>query len=136
MKRVPEQPDRENRITFEIVVDAYDETERAMGWYYYLQDKLQVPFKAKCRSVRATSPLEVGAKVEVVDTENYGTIDGEWMLAQSATIARWANFHFPSRRSYLSKYRPPTSTSNGPFVRSNSEHLIVVYSMSLFSIIF
>ncbi len=38
MKRVPEQPDREDRIAFEIVVDAYDETERAMGWYYYLQD--------------------------------------------------------------------------------------------------
>ena len=67
MKRVPEQPDRENRIAFEIVVDAYDETERAMGWYYYLQDTLQVPFKAKCRSARSTSPLEVGVEVEVVD---------------------------------------------------------------------
>ena len=66
MKRIPEQPDRENHITFEIVVDAYDETERAMGWYYYLQHKLQVPFKATCRSARATSPLEVGAEVDVV----------------------------------------------------------------------
>jgi len=66
MKRIPEQPDRENRITFEIVVDAYDETERAMGWYYYLQHKLQVPFKATCRSARATSPLEVGVEVDVV----------------------------------------------------------------------
>nr|WP_232230071.1 calcium-binding protein [Polaromonas glacialis] len=43
MKRIPEQPDRENRIAFEIVVDAYDAAERAMGWYYYLQDQLQVP---------------------------------------------------------------------------------------------
>ena len=33
MKRIPEQPDRENRIAFEIVVDAYDQAERAMGWY-------------------------------------------------------------------------------------------------------
>ena len=27
----------------EIVVDAYDEEERAMGWYYYLEDKLHIP---------------------------------------------------------------------------------------------
>ena len=66
MKRIPEQPDRENRIAFEIVVDAYDAAERAMGWYYYLQDELQVPFKATCRSTRSTSPLEVGIEVEVV----------------------------------------------------------------------
>ena len=29
---------REERINMEIVVDAYDEEERAMGWYYYLAD--------------------------------------------------------------------------------------------------
>ena len=34
----------ENRIEMEIVVDAYDELERAMGWYYYLQDNLTMPF--------------------------------------------------------------------------------------------
>ena len=67
MKHVPEQLDREHRIAFEIVVDAYDETECAMGWYYYLQDKLQVPFRAKCRSARSTSPLEVGVEVEIID---------------------------------------------------------------------
>ena len=39
-------PDRERRITMEIVVDAYDTHERAMGWYYYLQDQLQFPFTA------------------------------------------------------------------------------------------
>ena len=47
-------------------MDAYDHVERAMGWYCYLQDQLQVPFKAKCRSTRTTSPLEVGVEVEVV----------------------------------------------------------------------
>jgi hypothetical protein len=67
MARVREQPERENRITFDIVVDAYDEIERAMGWYCYLQDKLQMPFKAKCKSARATSPLEVAKETEVVE---------------------------------------------------------------------
>lgn len=30
---------REERITMEVVVDAYDEMERAAGWYYYLEDQ-------------------------------------------------------------------------------------------------
>ena len=29
---------REHRINMEIIVDAYDEHERAMGWYCYLEE--------------------------------------------------------------------------------------------------
>lgn len=57
---------REHRITMEIVVDAYDGHERAMGWYYYLQDQLQFPFTAICMTKRAISPLRVKDKVEVI----------------------------------------------------------------------
>ena len=64
-RRVPEHKVREDRILFEIVVDAYDDTERAMGWYYYLQDQLQTPFAAVCRSARSTSPLRVDEKALV-----------------------------------------------------------------------
>ena len=49
----------------EIVVDAYDEEERSLGWYYYLENTLQFPFKAECVSRRATSPLQVGERVVV-----------------------------------------------------------------------
>ena len=66
MARAHEQSDREERILFEIVVDAYDETERAMGWYYYLQDTLKVPFTAQCKTRRSTSPLKVGEIVQVI----------------------------------------------------------------------
>jgi len=66
MARVSEQAEREQRIADEAVVDAYDEVERAMGWFYYLEGKLNVPFKATCRSKRSTSPLNVGDTVEVV----------------------------------------------------------------------
>ena len=58
--------EREERITMDIVVDAYNEIERAMGWYYYLEDRLQFPFKATCIGKRAISPLKVKDKVEVV----------------------------------------------------------------------
>jgi hypothetical protein len=32
-----------HRINMEMVVDAYNEEERAMGWYYYLEDRLHLP---------------------------------------------------------------------------------------------
>jgi hypothetical protein len=56
----------EERITMEIVVDAYNEDERAMGWYCYLGEKLNVPFLARCIEEREVSPLEVGVEVEVI----------------------------------------------------------------------
>ena len=31
---------REERIHMEAIVDAYDPEERALGWYYYLENKI------------------------------------------------------------------------------------------------
>jgi len=59
-------PACEKRIIDEIVVDAYDEWERAMGWYYYLEEKLKFPFQAKCTVQRVTSPLKTDEVVEVI----------------------------------------------------------------------
>jgi hypothetical protein len=65
-KQAPTEPEREYRILYEAVVDCYDEVERAMGWYYYLEGALAFPFKARCHSVRKTSPLAVGETIRVV----------------------------------------------------------------------
>jgi hypothetical protein len=59
-------PKREHRIEMEIIVDAYGPEEQAMGWYYYLQDKLQFPFRAKCMAERRISPLRKGDEVDIV----------------------------------------------------------------------
>ena len=64
--RIEENKEREKRIDMEIVVDAYDEVERAMGWYYYLEDGLKFPFEARCIKKRPTSPLKIGDVVEVI----------------------------------------------------------------------
>lgn len=56
---------REHRIDMEVIVDAYDEQERAMGWYYYLQDKIAFPFQARCIAEKRSSPLQRGEVVEV-----------------------------------------------------------------------
>jgi hypothetical protein len=51
----------------EIIVDTYGPEEQAMGWYNYLADILQFPFSARCIVHRATSPLEPGDEIEVVE---------------------------------------------------------------------
>lgn len=66
MPKEPEDEEIEDRITDEVVVDAHGEEERAMGWYYYLQDKIGFPFEAKSIKSERTSPLKVGASVRVV----------------------------------------------------------------------
>ena len=66
MAKTKRDPEREHRISMEIVVDAYDRYERAMGWYYYLQDQLQFPFTATCVAKRAISPLKVKDEVQVI----------------------------------------------------------------------
>jgi hypothetical protein len=57
---------REERIMMEAIVDAYGAEEQAMGWYYYLEDRLAFPFQAQCISERRSSPLKQGEKVEVI----------------------------------------------------------------------
>ncbi len=66
MARAKIDKKRENRIVMEIVVDAYDSQERAMGWYYYLEMTLSVPFTARCICQKAISPLRVGDEIEVI----------------------------------------------------------------------
>jgi hypothetical protein len=57
---------REERISMRIIVDCYDESEQAMGWYGYLREKLRFPFMTRCIKERAISPLSLGAEREVV----------------------------------------------------------------------
>ena len=66
MSRIERDEVREDRILMEAVVDAHDSEEQAMGWYYYLDDKVQFPFEAQCASKRHISPLQVGEKVKAL----------------------------------------------------------------------
>ncbi len=66
MAKPKQDKKREQRIQQEIVVDAHNAEEQAMGWYYYLEDQLGFPFRAKCIAPRAISPLRKGQEVQVV----------------------------------------------------------------------
>ena len=65
-KEVEKNQDREERISMEAVVDAYGPEEQAMGWYYYLEDKITFPFQGKCIQERKVSPLKMKEVVEVI----------------------------------------------------------------------
>ena len=65
MDRVEKDEAREYRISMEAIVDAYGGEEQALGWYYYLDDRLEFPFQAKCIEERQISPLIKGEIVKV-----------------------------------------------------------------------
>ena len=84
MVKVKQNKLTEQRIQQKIVVDAHNAEEQAMGWYYYLEEHLHFPFRAKCVASRAISPLRKGQEVSVVglapadECENEMSITVPW----------------------------------------------------------
>lgn len=56
---------RDERIHSEVIVDAYGPEEQALGWYYYLENRIQFPLTARCIVPMVVSPLRKGETVEV-----------------------------------------------------------------------
>jgi hypothetical protein len=67
MSYVERDEERDNRIRDEVIVDAYDEEEQAMGWYYYLAESMSYPFEARCIREMRKSPLKLNEIVTVTD---------------------------------------------------------------------
>ena len=89
MDRVPEDPEIEDRIAMEIVVDAYDSAEQAMGWYTVLGDRLAFPFAARCTAERSVSPLREGERVRVV-----GMADADDCACEMFVEVEWQDRRF------------------------------------------
>jgi hypothetical protein len=66
MPSVEADEKREHRIQTEIIVDAEDKEDRAMGWYYYLEESLDFPFRAKWAKKSRKSGLVEEKQVEVL----------------------------------------------------------------------
>jgi len=82
--RPAEDPEREERITMEIVVDCYNESERASGWFCYLEDRLDCPFESECVEKRTGSPLKPGDLVTVI-----GLLDAEDSRGPFSALITW-----------------------------------------------
>jgi hypothetical protein len=57
MTKIKKDRIREHRIDMEIIVDAHDEVERAMGWYYHLDGKLCTSHSKPSVSQKGQFPL-------------------------------------------------------------------------------
>jgi hypothetical protein len=55
-----------------------------MGWYYYLDNQLQLPFQATCIAANIVSPLRKGETVEVLRMA-----PEESCLADMLVLIRW-----------------------------------------------
>ena len=66
MTRFEKDDEREERIKTRIIVDTYSPEEQAWGWYAYLDDTMDFPFKARCATEREESPLKEGETIRVV----------------------------------------------------------------------
>jgi hypothetical protein len=105
MEKPKRDPAREERIHEEIIVDAYGPEEQAMGWYYYLEDKVHFPFQAKCIAAKATSPLRGGEPVEVRGMADEDTCSSD-MLVQ----IQWQGRTMAVPLSQLSAIDPDEAT--------------------------
>jgi hypothetical protein len=109
MSEIERDEEREYRITMEAIVDAYGPEEQALGWYYYLEDKLQFPFEAKCFRERNISPLQIDETVKVI-----GMADEYDCMAEMFVQIEWTGRIFGV----------PLSQLTGIEVDSETEELI------------
>jgi hypothetical protein len=84
MAKHKKDPIREDRIENEAIVDAYGPEEQALGWYYYLENKIRFPFQAKCIVAKAVSPLLKGETVEVQRLAPEDACSGDMLV-----LIRW-----------------------------------------------
>ena len=84
MKKPKKDPVREDRIYNEALADANGREEQIMGWYYYLDDKMQFPFQARCIAAKVVSPLRKGETVEVQGMAPEDACCGEMLV-----LIRW-----------------------------------------------
>jgi hypothetical protein len=84
MKKCKKDPIREDRIHNEAIVDAYGAEERAIEWYYYLENQLRFPFEARCIVAKVFSPLSKGETVQV-----FRMAPEESCSADMLVVIRW-----------------------------------------------
>jgi hypothetical protein len=105
MAKPKRDPVREERIREEIIVDAYGPQEQAMGWYYYLEDKIRFPFHANCIASRVTSPLRRGESVDVRSLAPEDKCSGDMLV-----LIRWQGRTMAVPLSQLTAVDPDEST--------------------------
>lgn len=55
-----------NELSWRLLSTLTTQVNARWGWYYYLADRMKVPFKARCRFARPISVLRAKEQVEVI----------------------------------------------------------------------
>lgn len=105
MKKPKKDPIREDRIHNDAIVDAYGPEEQALGWYYYLENKLRFPFPAKCIAAKVVSPLRKGEAVDVI-----GMAGEDACAHDMLVLVRWQGRSMAVPLSQLIAVDPDEST--------------------------
>jgi hypothetical protein len=105
MKSVRKDRIRVQRIENEAIVDAYGLQEQAMGWYYYLENNIHLPFQPKCIGPRVVSPLRTGEIVEVHKLAPENACTGDMLV-----LIRWQGRNLAVPLSQLTPLAPGDST--------------------------
>ena len=112
MKTPKKDPMWEDRIHNEAIADANGPEEQAMGWYYYLDDKIRFPFQAKCITARAISPLLKGETVEVQGMAPEDACSND-MLVLIPWQGRTMGCHYPNWPGSTWTSPPPKPSPTG-----------------------
>jgi Calcium binding len=107
MKKRKKDPTREDRIHNQAIVDAYGPEERAMVWYYYLENQLRFPFQARCTVSKVVSPLSKGEPVQVLRMA-----PEEACSADVLVLIRWQGRTLAVPLSQLAAVKVDESTAN------------------------
>ena len=106
MRKPTKDPIREDRIDNEAIVDAYGSEEKAMGWYYYLENKIRFPLQAKCIVANLVSPLKKGETVEIRRLAPDDACSTDILV-----LIRWQNRNMAVPLSQLAPVDPDESTA-------------------------
>lgn len=78
------EDERDHRIHYEIIVDAYDDQEVAMSWYYYMEEKLEFPIMAKVKlPVKGGKTEEKSVKIVEIDPKSETSLTLRLGIAES-----------------------------------------------------
>jgi hypothetical protein len=95
----------EERIHNEVIVDAYGPEEQALGWYYYLENKIRFPFSARCIASKVVSPVHKGETVEVLRLPPEDACAGDMLV-----LIRWQGCNVAVPLSQLAALNADEST--------------------------
>jgi len=125
MRKLKKDPIRVARIHNEAIVDAYGPEERALGWYYYLENQLRFPFEARCIAARVVSPLNKGETVQVLR-----------MAPGRCLLRRHVRLNPLARPDHGCASLPTGRSQRGPINRRSHRRLALLGSAALLLLIY